>query len=75
MQLVSSENLLVQGQQMTGQRKTCGRGSSCDELMGVGTLVSLEEYLHTSYRPDCDFVEGHVLERNVGLRTHSSAMG
>ena len=34
--------------------------------MGIGALVSVEEYLRTSYRPDCDFVEGRVLERNVG---------
>jgi Uma2 family endonuclease len=41
--------------------------------MGVGTLISLEEYLHTTYRPDCDFVEGHVLERNVGKPGHGYA--
>jgi Uma2 family endonuclease len=33
--------------------------------------LSLEEYLHTSYRPDCDFVDGEVEERNVGEREHS----
>ncbi len=43
------------------------------ERMGVGTLISLEEYLHTTYRPDCDFVEGHVLERNVGKPGHGCA--
>ena len=42
-------------------------------LMGVGTLTSLDEYLRTSYRPDCDFVEGEVLERNVGKRRHGYA--
>lgn len=41
--------------------------------MGVGTLISLEEYLNTSYRPDCDFVEGHVLERNLGKPGHGYA--
>lgn len=41
--------------------------------MGVGTLISLEEYLNTAFRPDCDFVEGHVLERNVGKRRHAYA--
>lgn len=41
--------------------------------MGFGTLISLEEYLNTSYRPDCDFVDGHVLERHVGKRRHSYA--
>jgi Uma2 family endonuclease len=41
--------------------------------MGVGTLISIDEYLRTSYRPDCDFVEGEVLERNVGKRRHARA--
>ena len=33
-------------------------------------LVTVEEYLHTSYRPDCDYVDGHVEERNVGEHDH-----
>jgi len=36
-------------------------------------VISLEEYLHTAYRPDCDFVEGHVMERNAGTRRHGYA--
>jgi len=36
------------------------------------TLISVEEYLATSYRPDCDFVDGHLEERNVGEWDHSS---
>ena len=43
--------------------------------MGVGTLISIDEYLRTSFDPDCDFVEGEVLERNVGKRKHSYAQG
>jgi Uma2 family endonuclease len=39
--------------------------------MPVQTLVSVEEYLHASYRPDCDYVDGEVLERNLGERDHS----
>jgi Uma2 family endonuclease len=38
--------------------------------MAVATLVPVEEYLSTSYRPDCDYVDGEVLERNVGERKH-----
>jgi Uma2 family endonuclease len=38
--------------------------------MAVGTLVSVEEYLNTTYRPDCDYIDGEVLERNVGQRGH-----
>jgi Uma2 family endonuclease len=43
--------------------------------MGVGTLISLDEYLRTSYRPDCDFIEGEIRERNEGKRKHSYAQG
>ncbi len=33
--------------------------------------MTLEQYLRTSFRPDCDFVDGHIEERNVGETTHS----
>jgi Uma2 family endonuclease len=49
----------------------CNSAQRYDTGMGVGTLISLEEYLNTTYRPDCDFVEGHVLERNVGKAGHA----
>jgi Uma2 family endonuclease len=39
--------------------------------MKAATLVPVEEYLRSTYRPDCDFVDGEVLERNVGERDHS----
>ena len=38
--------------------------------MAVGTAVSVEEYLSTTYHPDCDYVDGLVLERNVGEQSH-----
>ena len=34
-------------------------------------IVSLEEYLETTYRPDCDWVDGEVRERNLGEGPHS----
>ncbi len=37
----------------------------------VPALLSLEEYLHTTYRPDCDFVDDHIEERNLGELQHS----
>jgi Uma2 family endonuclease len=40
-------------------------------VMSTATLVSVEEYLGTSYRPDCDYVDGSLLERNVGQKDHS----
>jgi Uma2 family endonuclease len=39
--------------------------------MASRTLISVEEYLRTSYRPDCDYVDGEVQERNLGERDHS----
>jgi hypothetical protein len=35
-------------------------------------LLSIEEYLHTSYRPDVHFVDGEIEERNVGEFTHGT---
>jgi len=29
-------------------------------------LIPVEEYLRTAYRPDCDYINGEVLERNMG---------
>src|SRR5579859_200153 len=40
--------------------------------MPASTLVSVEEYLNTSYDPDCDYVDGRVVERNLGELDHSS---
>ncbi len=34
-------------------------------------LLTLEEYLHTTYHPDCDFVDDHIEERNMGESEHS----
>ena len=43
--------------------------------MAAGTQISVEEYLHTVYRPDCDYVDGVVEERNLGERDHSWIQG
>ena len=43
--------------------------------MAAGTQISVEEYLHTAYRPDCDYVDGVVEERNLGERDHSWIQG
>ena len=34
-------------------------------------FVPVEEYLTTVYQPDCDYVDGEVLERNMGERDHA----
>ena len=39
--------------------------------MAASTLVSLEEYLSTSYEPDREYVDGELVERCVGKFEHS----
>lgn len=34
-------------------------------------VVSEDEYLRNTYRPDCDYVDGMVLERNLGQHDHA----
>jgi Uma2 family endonuclease len=38
-------------------------------------LVPISEYLETSYRPDRDYLDGELLERNVGEWDHSRLQG
>ena len=38
--------------------------------MSTAALISVDEYLRTMYHPDCDYVDGEVIERNVGERPH-----
>jgi Uma2 family endonuclease len=39
--------------------------------MAEALLMSVDEYLRSSFRPDCDYVDGEVLERNLSERSHS----
>ena len=34
-------------------------------------FIPVEEYLRAVYRPDCDYIDGEVLERNMGETPHS----
>ena len=43
--------------------------------MAATTQISVEEYLKTVYRPDCDYVDGVVEERNLGERDHAWIQG
>ncbi|MBY0506162.1 MAG: Uma2 family endonuclease [Bryobacteraceae bacterium] len=43
--------------------------------MAAAVLVPLAEYLAHSYDPDCEYVDGLVLARNVGEISHSDAQG
>ena len=39
--------------------------------MALETVISVEEYLKTSYQPDVDYVDGVLERRNVGHPVHS----
>ena len=43
--------------------------------MASAILIPLSEYLNTTYRPDCDFLEGELLERNMGEQPHARIQG
>lgn len=43
--------------------------------MSSRTLISVEEYLASTFRPDCDYVDGHIEERNLGEKTHGRIQG
>jgi Uma2 family endonuclease len=43
--------------------------------MATSTLVPLSEYLRTSYRPDRDWIDGVVKERNMGEGPHAMVQG
>ncbi len=37
--------------------------------------ISLAEYLNTEYEPDCDYVDGVLEERHVGMKRHGKTQG
>ncbi len=37
--------------------------------------LTVDDYLHTSYSPDCDYVDGDLQERNVGEFDHAEVQG
>jgi Uma2 family endonuclease len=43
--------------------------------MPTSEPISVSEYLHTSYSPDCDYVDGLVTERNMGEWDHARLQG
>ena len=43
------------------------------DMSAVSNLVSVDEYLHNTYHPDCDYVDGVIVERNVGEKPHAKA--
>ena len=43
--------------------------------MATSHLISVNEYLHTAYSPDVEYVDGAIEERNWGERDHSDLQG
>ncbi|MCW5983344.1 MAG: Uma2 family endonuclease [Bryobacteraceae bacterium] len=43
--------------------------------MPASALVPMEEYLATVYRPDCDYLDGVIEERNAGEWEHGRLQG
>jgi Uma2 family endonuclease len=37
--------------------------------------VTVHDYLHTSYSPDCDYIDGELQERNLGELDHAEVHG
>jgi len=42
--------------------------------MATQVRISLQEYLATSWRPDREYIDGEVRERNVGKWEHAPAV-
>ena len=40
----------------------------------ITPFLPVEEYLHTTYRPDVDYVDGHIEERNLGEFDHGALL-
>jgi len=38
--------------------------------VSTGTLITVEDYLNTSFSPDCHYVGGTLVERNMGEKEH-----
>jgi len=40
--------------------------------MATPVLIPVSEYLRTTYRPDCDYINGELKERHLGEKPHSA---
>ena len=43
--------------------------------MASSILIPVTEYLATTYRPDCDYIDGELQERIAGELDHSTLQG
>jgi hypothetical protein len=44
-------------------------------MTATGTVISLDDYLSTIYDADCEYVDGELIERNLGESDHSALQG
>ncbi|MGB6134320.1 MAG: Uma2 family endonuclease [Acidobacteriaceae bacterium] len=51
------------------------RDTTCMSAAPQPARIPEEEYLSTVYRPDCDYVDGEVLKRNLGTFDHAFLQG
>ena len=56
--------------QLVSGRSICA-GAEKRRIMATATLISVEEYLATSYEPDAELIDGQLVERNLGEYDHS----
>ncbi len=77
-QIGSIQNVALAGRSLVYQTNWPGQSflaiiAIMRKRLGVSTtiVVPLNEYLATSYRPDCEYLDGELLERNVGEWDHS----
>jgi Uma2 family endonuclease len=73
---------MAAGTSLTGQARPAARRKAAVYLnpiagrgillfMAISTQIPVEEYLRSSYDPDCEYVDGEVLDRNVGEQDHA----
>jgi Uma2 family endonuclease len=43
--------------------------------MAITALVSVEEYLHSTFEPDAEYVEGRIVSRSMPQKPHSKMQG
>lgn len=43
--------------------------------MASGTLISVDEYLRTSYEPACEYVDGELRPKAMGTKKHGKLQG
>jgi Uma2 family endonuclease len=43
--------------------------------MAVADLIRVEQYLHTSFEYDAEFVEGRIVERRMPTWAHGAVQG